>query len=55
MLKVCAWHTKAAENGNAASQFSLGMFYLQGSGVPKDEAEGVKWLRKSAEQGNAAR
>jgi Sel1 repeat len=48
------WHTKAAENGNAASQFSLGMFYLQGAGVPKDEAEGVKWLRKSADQGNPA-
>jgi len=30
------------------------MFYLQGTGVPKDEAEGVKWLRKSADQGNAA-
>jgi hypothetical protein len=30
------------------------MFYLQGAGVPKDEAEGVKWLRKSADQGNAA-
>jgi TPR repeat protein len=41
------WHTKAAANGNAASQFSLGMFYLQGAGVPKDEAEGVKWLQVS--------
>jgi hypothetical protein len=30
------------------------MFYLQGAGVPKDETEGVKWLRKSADQGNAA-
>jgi hypothetical protein len=54
MLESLRWHTKAAENGNAASQFSLGMFYLQGAGVPKDEAEGVKWLRKSADQGNAA-
>jgi len=26
---------------------------MSGNGVPKDEAEGVKWLRKSAEQGNA--
>jgi TPR repeat protein len=47
------WHTKAADNGNAASQLSLGMFYMSGNGVPKNEAEGVKWLRKSAEQGNA--
>lgn len=47
------WHTKAADNDNAASQLSLGIFYMSGNGVPKDEALGVKWLRKSAEQGNA--
>ncbi len=29
------------------------MLYVRGAGVPKDEAEGVKWLRKSAEQGFA--
>ncbi len=29
------------------------MAYVYGRGIAKDEAEGVKWLRKSADQGNA--
>jgi TPR repeat protein len=27
--------------------------YEKGQGVPKDDAEAVKWYRKAAEQGNA--
>jgi TPR repeat protein len=27
--------------------------YLNGKGVPKDDAEAVKWFRKAAEQGYA--
>ena len=30
----------------------LGGFYAKGVGVEKDEAEGVKWLRAAAEQGD---
>ena len=47
------WYRKAAEQGNANEQCSLGFRYDNGSGVPKDYAEAVKWYRKSAEQGNA--
>ena len=32
---------------------ALGMMYEQGLGVPEDDAEGVKWFRRAAEQGNA--
>ena len=32
----------------------LGVYYEQGSGIPKDQAEAVKWYRKASEQGNAA-
>jgi TPR repeat protein len=39
-----------AEKGDAASQFNLGMLYVSGKGVSKDEAEAVRWLRKAAEQ-----
>jgi hypothetical protein len=31
----------------------LGLAYAHGDGVAKDEAEGVRWYRKAAEQGYA--
>ena len=34
--------------------FNLGLMYDNGQGVPKDEAEAVKWYRKAADQGNAS-
>jgi len=42
-----------AESGDAASQFDLGDRYIQGQGVEKNVAEGLKWWRKAAEQGFA--
>jgi TPR repeat protein len=38
--------------GNVAAQVQLGVIYLTGDGVPKDDAEAVKWLRKAADQDN---
>ena len=43
---------KDAEQGNSWAQFNLGNAYATGKGVPKDEAEAVRWFRKAAEQGN---
>ena len=48
------WYLKAAEQGNTAAQYSLGVMYDQRRGVPKNYAEAMKWYRKAAEQGNAA-
>jgi len=45
------WYTKAAEQGNYSSQFSLGLMYNDGTGVPQDYKEAVKWYTKAAEQG----
>ena len=42
---------KAAEQGDAATQFSLGQMYSFGRGVPQDSTEAVKWYRQAAEQG----
>ncbi len=42
-----------AEAGNAQAQNDLGIMYKDGLGVPKDEVEAVKWLRKAADQSNA--
>jgi TPR repeat protein len=39
-----------AEQGNARAQFSLGLMYNEGKGVPQNYAEAVKWYRLAAEQ-----
>ena len=46
-------YRKAAEQGYADAQFSLGICYAEGDGVAQDKAEAVKWYRKAAEQGYA--
>ncbi|WP_052046326.1 SEL1-like repeat protein [Candidatus Paracaedibacter symbiosus] len=51
------WYTKAAEQGHANAQCSLGGMYLDGrAGIPKGEEadhHAVKWYTKAAEQGHA--
>ena len=42
-----------AEQGYVAAQFSLGIMYRNGEGVPQDYAEAMKWYRLAAEQGNS--
>ena len=44
---------KAAEQGFAPAQDSLGSAYYYGKGVTQDYNEAVKWYRKAAEQGDA--
>lgn len=45
---------KAAEQGNAEAQYSLGKCYYNGEGVGKDFTKAVSWFAKAAEQGNAS-
>ena len=45
-----------AENergGDSNYQYELGLMYAKGKEVPKNDAEAVRWFRKSAEQGYA--
>ena len=42
-----------AEQGNAIAQYALGMMYLMGRGVDRNEEEAEKLFRMSAEQGYA--
>jgi TPR repeat protein len=44
---------KAAEQGDAESQFKLAEAYLVGSGINRDYVEALKWFWKAAEQGDA--
>src|SRR6266700_3359375 len=48
------WFRKAADQGHAVAQFSLGVVYKKGRGVEKNEREAVAWFRKAAEQGDTA-
>ena len=43
---------RAAEQGNAAAQFFLGVAYETGAGVPVDLAEAVSRYRRAAELGD---
>ena len=38
------WYSKAAEQGNAKGQYSLGMMFYRGRGVPKDYVLAHMWL-----------
>ncbi len=51
--KEIAERRSKAEKGDAVAQFLLGYNYVSGQGVPKDDAEAVKWFRKAADQGDA--
>ncbi|EPI5865008.1 tetratricopeptide repeat protein [Neisseria gonorrhoeae] len=44
---------QAAEQGNAAAQFNLGVMYENGQGVRQDYVQAVQWYRKASEQGDA--
>lgn len=43
---------RLAENGNPDAQFELGIRFLGGEGVEKDEKKAAEWLQKSADQHN---
>jgi TPR repeat protein len=42
-----------AEKGDASAQFSLGLSYENGDGVPVDYAKARQWYEKAADQGDA--
>ena len=44
--------SQAAEKGHAGAQYLLGLCYIEGAGVVKNEEEAVKWFRKAAMQGH---
>ncbi len=52
------WFLKAADPArgfypSAEAQLELGHIYRKGDGVPKNEAEAVKWYRRAANQGHS--
>ena len=47
------WYRKAANQGDAGAQSSLGFMYINGQGVKQNDFEAVKWFSKAADQGDA--
>ena len=41
------WYRRAAEQGDSLAQYSLGLLYDKGQGVPQDIVEANKWLNLS--------
>jgi TPR repeat protein len=41
-----------AEEGDAEAQSALGIFYVNGRGVPKDYVEAYKWLKLASDKGD---
>lgn len=46
------WLKRAADQGHADAMNLLGICYLRGEGVPRDDANGIMWLTKSASLGH---
>lgn len=51
--KVFEFQKKRAADGSPSAQFDLGMRFLTGDGVEKDEATARSWLKKASAGGNS--
>lgn len=47
------WFMKAADGGNVAAQYNLGLCYRNGWGVAPDSLESLNWFMKAADGGDA--
>lgn len=52
--KAAHWYRIAANLGLSDAQNSIGVCYLKGQGVERNQNEAFKWFEKAAAQGNAA-
>ena len=51
--QAAAWYQKAANQGDAAAQFNLGLMYDNGQGVAQNDQQAAAWYQKAANQGHA--
>lgn len=49
--QLVAKYRKAADQGDAPAQFTMGLMYFDGKGVAQDDRQAEAWYRKAAEQG----
>ena len=50
-IEAFGWYKKAADKGSPRAQTSIGIAFIKGKGIPKDEQEGVRWLEKASTAG----
>jgi TPR repeat protein len=48
LKKTIEFQKKRAAEGSPSAQYELGLRYLNGDGLEKDESEGRKWIEQSA-------
>ncbi len=46
------WYLKRANQGEADSQYHIGVMFIKGEQVGRDVEEGVRWIKLAAEQGH---
>ncbi|HCT66923.1 tetratricopeptide repeat protein, partial [Hydrogenobaculum sp.] len=51
--KALYWIKKAAHQGDALGEATLGHMYAEGLGVPQDYSKALYWFKKAAKQGLA--
>jgi TPR repeat protein len=54
MEAAARWYQKSAVQGDAESQYELGMLYVSGTGVPRDIVLGHHWLNIAGAKGKEA-
>ena len=47
--EALSWYLAAAEQGNSAAQYKLGVLYNEGRGVPRNYAQAARWFRRATE------
>ncbi len=48
LAQAALWYHKAADQGQVAAQFNLGLMYANGRGVPQDLVQAHMWLNLAA-------
>lgn len=51
-VEAAGWYFKAAKAGNADAQYSIGLLFLAGKGLEKNEKEALYWMQLAAKNGH---
>jgi uncharacterized protein len=51
-VEAARWYFKAASAGNADAQYTLGLLFMAGKGVERNDKEATAWMQKAAKQGH---
>jgi len=51
--RAAFYYKKAAELGHIQAMNNIGVAYVDGDGIPRDDKQAMKWFKKSAQLGNS--